>query len=80
MILMSSLWSQFKLIIKYLESWFYFIYMKVKDLIEKLQKFDPEAKILYKHDFEYKEVFQGAEVHRLNEDRVLMVIIKPDDF
>ena len=53
--------------------------MKVKDLIEKLQKYETEAKILYKHDLKSKEVFLGAEVHRLAENRVLMVIIKPDE-
>ncbi len=54
--------------------------MEVKDLIEKLKKFEPEAKILYKHDFYSEEVFLGAEVHRLAENRVLMVILKPDEF
>ena len=48
--------------------------------LERIKKFDPEAKILFKHDFESKEVFQGAEVHRFGEDRVLMVIIPSDDF
>ena len=54
--------------------------MKVRDLIEKLQKCEPEAIILYKQDFYSEEVFQGAEVHQLNEKKVLMALIKEDDF
>lgn len=54
--------------------------MKVKDLMEKLKKFEPEAVIIYKHDFYSKEVFLGAAVHQLTENQVLMLIIKPDDF
>lgn len=54
--------------------------MKVKDLMEKLRKFELEAVIKYKHDFYSNEVFLGAEVHQLTENQVLMVIIKPDDF
>ncbi len=54
--------------------------MKVKDLIEKLQKCELEAVIQYKHDLNSKEVFLGAEVHQLTENRVIMLIIKPDDF
>ncbi len=54
--------------------------MKVKDLIEKLQKFEPEADILYKYDFYTEEIFLGAEIHQLTEKQVLMALIKEDDF
>lgn len=54
--------------------------MNIKDLIEKLQKFEPEAVILYKSDFNSEEIFLGAEVHQLTEKRVLMALIKEDNF
>lgn len=49
--------------------------MKIKELIEELKKFDPEAKFLVSSDEELNVLYEGFEVAQLGEDITIKQVV-----
>lgn len=63
----------------YLNAKIYFYNMKVKNLIERLQEFDPEANIYFTLDLDSKEGFPIVEILGLAKYQLVGIISKAEE-